>query len=258
MRRSTLGWAVAVVAVLGALGFAWLWFAGGSGEPSTDLTTPTIADGSAPTTGTGTETGTEADGPTTTGADGPTTTGAAAGATFVIDSTRSTAYFEIGEELRGSPVVVRGSTDQVAGRIELDVADLSAARLSQVVINARTFKTDEERRDRAIRGPIILNSASDEHELITFDVTSIDGLEGAAAPGDTVMFTVTGDLTIRGAVNTATFDVEATLSSDGAVSGTAVATVLRSDFGIGVPSVPGVANVSDEVALVLELIAVGA
>ena len=251
MRRSTLGWAAALVVVLGASGVAWLWYAGGSGEPSTELTAPTIADGSAPTTGAGTETEAGADGATTTGADGGATT-------YVIDSTRSTAYFEIGEELRGSPVVVRGSTDQVAGRVELDLADLSTARLSQVVINARTFKTDEERRDRAIRGPIILNSASDEHELITFDVTSIDGLEGAAAPGDTVTLTVVGDLTIRGAVNTATFDVEATLADDGAVSGTAVATVLRSDFGIGVPSVPGVANVSDEVALVLEFTAVGA
>jgi len=255
MRRSTLGWAASLVVVLGASGVAWLWYAGGSGEPSTELTAPTIADGSAPTTGTEAGAGTE----TGAGADGATTTGAAGGATtYVIDSTRSTAYFEIGEELRGSPVVVRGSTDQVAGRVELDLADLSTARLSQVVINARTFKTDEERRDRAIRGPIILNSASDEHELITFDVTSIDGFEGAAAPGDTVTFTVVGDLTIRGAANTATFDVEATLADDGAVSGTAVATVLRSDFGIGVPSVPGVANVSDEVALVLEFTAVGA
>ena len=242
MRRSTLGWAVAAVAALGASALAWLWFAGGSGEPSTELTAPEIADAA----------------PATTGADGSTTTGADGGATtYVIDSTRSTAYFEISEELRGSPVVVRGSTDQVAGRLELDLTDLSTARLSQVVVNARTFSTDEERRDRAIRGPIILNSATDEHELITFDVTSIDGLGGPAASGDAVTFAVVGDLTIRGATKTATFDVEAAMTDDGAVSGSAVAAVLRSDFGIGVPSVPGVANVSDEVKLALEFTAVG-
>lgn len=45
MNRSVVGWlAAALLAVAGA-SFAWLfWFAGGSGEPTTELTTPELSD----------------------------------------------------------------------------------------------------------------------------------------------------------------------------------------------------------------------
>jgi len=59
----------------------------------------------------------------------------------------------------------------VAGQVAVDPTDLSTIQFSQIIVNARTFETDSGNRDRAIRGPIILNSASDEFEFITFDVT---------------------------------------------------------------------------------------
>ena len=43
MKRSILGGIVALALAVGGSVFVWLWFAGGSGEPSTELTTPTIA-----------------------------------------------------------------------------------------------------------------------------------------------------------------------------------------------------------------------
>jgi polyisoprenoid-binding protein YceI len=42
---------------------------------------------------------------------------------------------------------------------------------------------------------------------------------------------------------------------DTTVEGTATAEVLRSDFGIGIPNVPSVADVTDEVSLRLEFLA---
>lgn len=233
MNRSTLGWIIAIVLAVGGAAFAWVWFAGGSGEPSTELTTPTIAAGS-------------------------TTALAGSQKTFIIDSAQSIVSFEIDEELRGRPNLVVGATDQIAGQVKVDLADLSSAQFSQIVVNARTFRTDAERRDRAIRGPIILNSASDEHEFITFSITSVHGLSGPLPPGDTVIFPITGDLTIRGATAPVTFDAEVTLVDEETIKGFATATVLRSDFGIGIPSVTGVANVSDEVILRLEFVAVSA
>lgn len=205
--------------------FAWLWLAGGSGEPSTELTTPTVVE----------DTGSQS---------------------FVITAGGgSVASFEIDEELRGSPQRVIGTTAEVAGTVQVDTSDLTTIELSEIVINARTFKTDSERRDRAIRGPVILNSARDEFELVTFVATSIDELDGPLSPGQSVEFSVTGDMTIKGTTSKATFDVTATLLDENTIEGVARAVVLRSDFAIGIPSVPGVANVSDEVILSLEFVA---
>ena len=78
---------------------------------------------------------------------------------FVIDPTQSVAAFEIDEVLRGEPTHVVGTTSELAGQLEIDPSDLATARFSQIVINARTFETDSGNRDRAIRGPVILNSA---------------------------------------------------------------------------------------------------
>jgi polyisoprenoid-binding protein YceI len=242
MRRSTIVRALAAVLAIGGGALSYLYFAGGSGEPSTELTTPTIV----------------AEGTTTSAISEPSSTGSTEGTlvqAFVIDDTQSTAAFEIDEVLRGTPKRVVGTTSEVAGQIQVDPADLSTIQFSQLVVNARTFETDSGNRDRAIRGPVILNSASDEFELITFDVTSADGLSGSLTAGAPVSFIVTGDLLIRGTTQPITFDVTATLVDEGTIEGSASATVLRSDYGIGIPNAPGVADVGDEVLIRLDFVA---
>jgi polyisoprenoid-binding protein YceI len=235
MNRSVIAWVGAFALAIGGSALAWVWFAGGSGEPSTDLTTPAIVDSGTTTLGDSSE---------------------GDGATFVIDSSQTFVTFEIDELLQGSPNRVVGTTDQVVGQIAMDMSDLSTAQFSEIVVNARTFKTDSERRDRAIRGPIILNTASDQFELINFVVESVSGLSGAAEPGDVMSFSLTGSLTIKGVTSQATFDVEAKLVDESTIDGFATTTVLRSDFGIGIPGVPGVADVSDEVVLSISFVAV--
>ncbi len=247
MRRA-IGWILGGLLLVGAGLIAWLYFAGGSGEPSTELTTPTLAQES---------TTPPADAPETS-AGAPTTTAPGEAVVFVIDPSQSVAAFEIDEVLRGEPTHVVGTTSELAGQLEIDPSDLATARLSQIVINARTFDTGSGNRDRAIRGPVILNSASDEFEFITFDVTSVDGLSGEAAVGDTLEFTVTGDLTIKATTNPTTFDVTATLVDEGTLQGVAETTVTRTDFDLGIPNAPGVADVTDEVVIRLEFVATAA
>lgn len=225
MRRPIVGWVLGGVVLLVVGTLAYLYWAGGSGEPSTELTTPTI----------------------TAGDDGM--------AAFVIDPTRSSAVFEIDEVLRGEPQHVVGITSEVAGQFEMDPNDLSSIEFSQILVNARTFDTGSGNRDRAIRGPVILDSASDEFEFITFDATSVDGLQGSLTEGEMLEFSVEGDLVIRDTANTVTFDVTATPTDEGTIEGSAEATVLRSDYGIGIPNAPGVADVGDEVLIRIEFVA---
>jgi polyisoprenoid-binding protein YceI len=174
---------------------------------------------------------------------------------LVIDPAQSVASFEIDEILNGSPNRVIGTTSEVAGQFQFDANDVSTAQFSQIIISARTFTTDSDRRDRTIRSPVILDSASDEFELVTFDLTSVEGLSGSLEVGDTSEFTVTGDLSIKGTTNPVSLQVSATFSDATTVAGIAEATVLREDFGIGIPNVASVADVSEEVLIRLEFVA---
>jgi polyisoprenoid-binding protein YceI len=249
-RNRSLAWiGVPLLAVAGA-SFAYLfWFAGGSGEPSTELTTPQLAAKTSTTLAT-----------VSSGEGSPATTTdpvvESAALTFVIDPTQSTARFELDEVLNGSPKHVVGTTDQLVGQVRVDEADLSSAEFSDIVVNARTLTTDSERRDRAIRGPIVLDSASDANELITFTVTSVDGLAGSVQVGDTVEFTITGDVTVKGTSQEVTFDASVTFVELGTIQGTATAEITRDMFGIGIPSVPSVADVSNEVLIGIDFVAV--
>lgn len=245
MKRSVIGWVALAVLAVGGAAFTYFWFSGGSGEPSTELTTPPIA-GETTTTAGSSSTLEDAE---------TTTTGPAASTAFVIQSDQSEASFTLNEVLRGSPQTVVGTTREVAGQIELNPDEPSSVAFSQIVVNARTFSTDSKVRDRAIRGPIILNSASDEFELITFDVTSVEGLDQPVALGEAVDFTLVGDLTIRGVTKPAEFSAIATLVDENTIEGMATTEVLRSDFEIGIPSVASVADVTDEVVLQFDFVA---
>lgn len=249
MKRSTLGWlAAAVIVVAGGL-FAYLfWFAGGSGEPSTELTTPELG---ATTTAPDVPSSEPEPGTSAPGTSEPS----ASILSFVIDPSRTTARFELDEVLNGNPTHVVGTTDQVAGQVQVDLANLSSATFSEVVINARTLTTGTERRDRAIRGPIILDSASDENELITLVVTSVDGLSGAAAIGESFDFTISGDLTIKGNTQPVTFAATVVQTDETTIEGLATAEITRDMFEIGIPSVPSVADVTNEVLIALEFVA---
>lgn len=230
MKRSLLLVFLAVVLVGGG-GLAWVWLSGGSGEPSTELTTPDIESRSS------------------------TTAGPVDEVAFVIDAARSRATFTLDEVLRGTPNTVVGTTSEIAGQFTFDPNDLASSSFSAIIVNARTLTTDSSIRDRVIRGPVILNSASDEFELITFEITSIAGLNGSASVGDEVTFELVGDLSIKGTTNQVMFQVTATYSDPDNITGRASATVLRSDFGIDIPNVASVAGVTDEVTISLDFVA---
>ncbi len=171
---------------------------------------------------------------------------------FQIVSAESIARFTIFEELRGSPKDVIGETSLVSGEILVNLEDLSQSKVGVIQINARDFKTDDERRNSAIRNRIL---QTDTYEYITFTPKSISGLSGSGEIGKTYTFQLTGDLTIREITQEVTFEVTVVAESDSRLSGNAIATIRRSDFNLIVPNVPFVANVADEVRLELIFVA---
>lgn len=173
---------------------------------------------------------------------------------YRIVSEESEVSFTLTEDLRGVFTTVVGVTDQVAGDILVDVNNPAGSRMGELRINARTLTTDNEFRNRAIRSEI-LQSSSDAYEFISFTPTALEGLPDSVSVGDAITFTVTGDLKIREITQSVSFEVTATLVSDDRLEGTASATVTRTQYDLQIPSVPGVANVSDEVQLQLRFVA---
>lgn len=222
-RNVVLAAAVLVVAVIGG-GAVW-WFGQGTEAPSVDVTAPPVE---------------------TTTTEG---TASADGAVTYALTNASTATFTIDEELRGQPATVVGTSTIVLGEIVVDPSDPASTQVGTILVNARDFTTDTSNRNRAIRGPIL---DADTFEFIEFAPTGVEGL--ASVDGE-VTFTITGDLTIRDVTNSVVFEVTASLNSDETISGVAMATVDRTDWGLNIPNAPGVANVSEMVSLTLDFVA---
>ncbi len=171
---------------------------------------------------------------------------------YRISQADSRVRFELDEDLRGNRITVVGETDQVAGELALNLADLSTAQVGVVRINARGLATDNNFRNRAIQNEILDTGA---YEFITFTPTAVNGLPASAAVGEEIGFTIVGDLTIRDVTTEVTFNVVATAISPTQISGTATATIQRADYGLRIPEVPSVANVEEEVELIIEFVA---
>lgn len=246
-----LGAAAGLAVLLAAGVIAYVWFSGGSGEPSAPVTAPPVAAPSSIAAAPETAAAAVAD-----AADGgPEVANEGAGAAvFRIDGERSSVRFEIDELLNGDPKRVVGVTSEAAGEVLVDFDDPPASRIGEIVVNVRTLETDSGFRDRAMRGPI-LGSARDENEFAVFEPSSIEGLPARAEVGARLPLTVAGGLTLSGATRPVVFEIEVELVSFDLIRVTGSALVLRSDFGLTIPAVPGVSNVSDEILLALDLVA---
>lgn len=225
-------------------------------ETPTATPSPTAAATSAPAaTPTPVPTATPAPTPTAAATEAPAGDVPTSAVLYRIVPEESEVRFEIDEILRGAPTLVVGTTNQVAGDFIIDFADLAASQLGPVRINVRTLRTDEERRDRAIRSRI-LESASDQYEFTTFEPVRLEGLPGSLELGQTVPFQIVGNLAIRDITREVVFDAELTVVSPDRVEGTAVTTILRGDYNLTIPNVPFVASVDEDVLLGISFVAV--
>jgi polyisoprenoid-binding protein YceI len=176
-----------------------------------------------------------------------------AGATvFQIMPEESEVRFLLDEVLRGEPTNVVGRTDQVAGLISVDPADPANAQVGTIRVNARSLETDSQRRNQAI-GRFILQT--EQFEFIEFTPKGIKGLPDTFTFGEPVTFQITGDLTVRDITDEVTFETTVIPVSDTSLEGSAVATIQRADYNLVIPSVPFVADVSENVKLEIDFVA---
>lgn len=215
----------AVVVAVGVTGAAYIWFSGGSGSPSSEVTAPVL-----------------------TLRDGDTRT------RFHITSEASEARFIIDETLLDQPKTVVGATNQVAGELLVDFDHPANTQVGAIRINVRTLETDNEFRNRALRGQI-LQADRDEFEFAQFIPTALTNLPEQITLGQPVTFQIQGQLSLHGVSRNVVFDATVTPLSETQLEGLAQATVSYRDFGMNIPEAPGVANVSEDVQLEIEFLA---
>ncbi len=170
-------------------------------------------------------------------------------AVYRISQNDSLVKFEIDEILRDEPFTAVGTTTQIAGDIAIGADSIT---IGTIKVNARTFKTDDERRDGAI-ARAILKSEDAANEFITFVPKGFDA-ETARVNGNILNLTITGDLTIAGVTKPGSFDVVLQLEET-YIMATVESTVKRSDFGLTIPSLPFIAEVDDEVVVSANIVA---
>jgi polyisoprenoid-binding protein YceI len=173
---------------------------------------------------------------------------------FRINQPESEVRFNIDENLRGSDITVVGITDQVAGDVVVDFGNPGSSQIGIIRINVRTLETDNRFRNDAIRGRI-LESARDEYEFAEFVPTDLSGLPETVGVGETVEFQIIGDLTLRDVTRSVTFETEVTLAAEDRIEGYASTTILYPDFNLTIPDVPGVSDISDDVVLEIDFVA---
>jgi len=176
----------------------------------------------------------------------------AVGRTFVIAPEESEARFIIDEELFGQPKTVVGTTSALSGELTVVSANPSASQIGVIQIDADTFITDHNNRNRAIRRFIL---QSNRHRYITFNTTALTGLPEEVAAGDEVQFEISGDLTIREITKPVLFDVTLQVVSETEIQGTASTVVALETFELTIPQVPSVANVGEEFIVEFDFVA---
>jgi polyisoprenoid-binding protein YceI len=188
----------------------------------------------------------------------PTATPApsAAGAAWTV-SDKSKATVRVREQLVGvnfpsdAVLTVKGA----AGTFLL-TPDGTFTSDSKITFDLTTLSSDQRDRDNFITRDTLQVRQFPKAELVPTKVTGVTF--PLPASGD-FTFTLAGRMTIRGTTKDVAFDVKATRAGgDLTATATANPTWTFEDFGMRPPTVPfRVVSVSDEIRLVVELVATG-
>ena len=169
----------------------------------------------------------------------------------IVPEAGSRASYHIDERLGGLSRTTVGTTRVVAGEIAVNLVDLPASRIGEIVTNVEMFQSDSALRDKRIRHDYLESS---HWPFVRFRPTAIEGLDADFADGDPYDIAVTGELTVKDVTRTETFSGSVTVTPE-ALTADMSATVLTSDYGVGPINIARLVHTSDEVVLVFELVA---
>ncbi len=143
---------------------------------------------------------------------------------------RTVAGYTVDEILRGEPVTVVGSTEQVAGRVRIDDTLLTSAEFET---RMGAVATDNSSRDSRARSPEILDAEG--HPVSTLALAEPVDLSGLPGDGTASTLPMTVELTIKGVPVRKTVPVTVLRSGEQLIASGAIP-VTWSEFDITAPS----------------------
>ncbi|NND84849.1 MAG: YceI family protein [Acidimicrobiia bacterium] len=166
----------------------------------------------------------------------------------------SEVRFVIFQYFRGDPNFVEGVNPRVSG--EVIVTD-DGIEIGPVVIRAETFKTEKNKPPSPLGDEVgWRDEAIDRYILEVADYPEITFVPDGSAEviADGRYRAVAGDLTIRGITKAVTFFVSISETGTDTYAVNGFANVLRSDYGLTLPTVRHVTEVAEDVSLEFDFV----
>ncbi|PWH19498.1 MAG: hypothetical protein DDG58_04845 [Ardenticatenia bacterium] len=171
--------------------------------------------------------------------------------TFAIVPEESMLTYTITQVLLdegGRTEQVVGRTRQLAGQFALNYDDPRNSGFGMITANLNTLTSDNPERDEALRSNWLEFA---RFPLAYFLVREVRNFPPDFQPAKPLDFQLVGDLTLKGVTRPTTWDTTAALYLD-RLKGTATTRINLADFGIPLPLVPGLIEVTDGVTVTLE------
>jgi polyisoprenoid-binding protein YceI/mono/diheme cytochrome c family protein len=170
---------------------------------------------------------------------------------FRIDASRSEVTISVDEVLAGAERQVELTTQGIAGDIGVTSESLPTARLGDVHVDVAQLRSDNSLRDKALQHEYL---ESHEHPQVRLTGATVE-LPADATTRRVQGATIEGDLEVKGTPHPVEFTADAVLDGN-ELRVTARTALLMSDLGVGPISKAGLVRTSDEIDVVLDLVAV--
>ena len=169
---------------------------------------------------------------------------------LVLVPDQNEARFRAQEQLLGRPLPNEavGATRSVSGEVVLEPDGTFLPGTSRVVIDLRTLRSDQSRRDAYIQQNTLETAQFPTAELVPLQTV---GLPLPLPSNAEVAFQIVGDLTVHGVTRQTVWDVAALLGEQ-EVTGLASTRVRMTDFGMTPPRAGPVVDIDDELTLELQ------
>ena len=166
---------------------------------------------------------------------------------FVIASAGNEARYRVREQLMGAnlPNDAIGATKMITGTILAYPDGRIVKDSSKIVIDVRTLKSDQSRRDGFLQRRTLETEKYPTVELIP---SEIRGFNGKLPASGTATFQLLGDLVLKGVPHPTVWNVTARAEGND-VAGSASTAFTFKDVGLDQPRVPVVLSVADTIKL---------
>ena len=146
---------------------------------------------------------------------------------------------------------VSGETELVTGQIRVSPEGVLIPKDSQFVVNLKSLKSDEPKRDNYIRKNAL---ESNKFPEAVFEINAMEGWQGPLPTSGSINVSLTGNMTIHGVTKEITWDLAADVEQD-IVNGIAKTEIDFNLFNIKKPRLPFILTLEDTLRLELEFVA---